>query len=141
MIRRQAREVALKALFAVDVGRVAAQRILDDVLEEARLPERAAHFARGLVEGTLTHRSEIDAHIARHAVGWTLDRMASVDRNILRLAIHEILHRPDIPPSVSVNEAVELAKAYGDAASPKFVNGILGQIIRHLALVAGPPPD
>lgn len=130
MRRRLAREVALKALFAVDLGKVKVDRVLEDLLAEADLPPKDAQFARELAAGTLAHRDETDRIIARQAVGWTIDRMATIDRNILRMALFEILHRDDIPDSVAVNEAVELAKRYGDAESGKFVNGILGEIVR-----------
>jgi len=122
--------VALKALFAVDLGKVRLERVLEDLLAEADLPPKDAQFARELATGTLAHRAEADAIIARQAVGWTIERMATIDRNILRMALYEILHREDIPDSVAVNEAVELAKRYGDAESSKFVNGILGEIVR-----------
>lgn len=135
MRRRLAREVALKALFAVDLGKVKAERVLDDLLAEADLPPRDAQFARELTLGTLAHREETDRLIARQAVGWTIERMATIDRNILRMALYEILYRDDIPDSVAVNEAVELAKRYGDAESSKFVNGILGEIVRARASV------
>ena len=85
-----------------------------------------------LVEGALSRRQEIDAAIERHAIGWTIGRMAGVDRNLLRIAMYEILHLPDIPPSVSVDEAVELAKRYSTAESGRFVNGILGSALREL---------
>jgi len=133
--RRLAREVALKTLFAVDLGKVKPERVLDDLLAEVDLPPRDAQFARELVIGTLAHLEEIDPIIARQAVGWTIDRMATIDRNILRMALYEILHRDDIPDSVAVNEAVELAKRYGDAESSKFVNGILGEIVRARASI------
>ena len=75
----------------------------------------------------------IEAIIDRYAVGWRIERMAAIDRNILRIALYEILHRPDIPSSVAVNEAVELAKRFGDTDSPKFINGILGQVVRSMS--------
>jgi len=133
--RRLAREVALKTLFAVDLGKVKPDRVLDDLLAEADLLPRDAQFARDLVKGTLAHIDEFDRLIGRQAVGWTIDRMATIDRNILRMALYEIFHRDDIPDSVAVNEAVELAKRYGDADSGKFVNGILGEVVRARASI------
>src|SRR5690606_14199197 len=127
----------LKALFAVDLGKIPLERVLEDVLAEADLAPQHAAFARELAEGALAHRDESDAVISGLAVDWTVQRMAAVDRNILRLAVYEILHRPDIPDSVAVNEAVELAKKYGEAESGKFVNGILGELVRRRA--AGEP--
>jgi N utilization substance protein B len=91
-------------------------------------------FADPLIRGTLQHRDELDAEIKKYAQNWDLHRMAAVDRNILRLAIYEMLHREDIPPVVSINEAVDIAKKYSTQDSGKFVNGILdkikGQLLR-----------
>lgn len=85
-------------------------------------------FADPLIRGTIEHRDECDEHIMRHAKHWELHRMAAVDRNILRLAIYEMLHRTDIPPVVSINEAVDIAKKFSTQDSGKFVNGILDKI-------------
>jgi len=99
---------------------------------QARHTAEVVGFARDLVLGTLEHRCRIDSIIQKHARGWTLERMANVDRNILRLAVFEMLYLPDIPLSVTVDEAVELAKKYSTAESSRFVNGILGNLIRNL---------
>lgn len=128
--RRLAREAVLKALFAVDLGKIPLDRVLADVLADAQLSEQYESFARELAQGALEHWSDSDRIIADMAVDWTVERMATIDRNILRLAIYEIFHRPDIPDSVAVNEAVELAKKYGEDESGRFVNGILGEIVR-----------
>jgi transcription antitermination protein NusB len=85
-------------------------------------------FAEPLIRGTLEYRKELDEIISRHAKNWDLHRMAAVDRNILRLAIYEMLHREDIPPVVSINEAVDIAKKFSTQDSGKFVNGILDRI-------------
>jgi transcription antitermination protein NusB len=85
-------------------------------------------FAEPLIRGTLEHRDESDALIKKHAQNWDLHRIAAVDRNILRLAIYEMLHRDDIPPVVSINEAVDIAKKFSTQDSGKFVNGILDKI-------------
>jgi N utilization substance protein B len=85
-------------------------------------------FADPLIRGTLECRGEIDEHIRSHAQNWELHRMATVDRNVLRLAIYEMLHREDIPPVVSINEAVDIAKKFSTEDSGKFVNGILDQV-------------
>ena len=93
-------------------------------------PEEAAMrlFAEPLIRGALEHRAEADELIKKHAQNWDLHRMAAVDRNILRLAIYEMLHRDDIPPVVSINEAVDIAKKFSTQDSGKFVNGILDKI-------------
>jgi transcription antitermination protein NusB len=85
-------------------------------------------FADPLIRGTIEHRDEADAQIKKFAKNWDLRRMAVVDRNILRLAIYEMLHREDIPPVVSINEAVDIAKKFSTEDSGKFVNGILDKI-------------
>jgi len=93
-------------------------------------PEEAAVrlFAEPLIRGALEHRDEADELIRKHAQNWELHRMAAVDRNILRLAIYEMLHREDIPPVVSINEAVDIAKKFSTQDSGKFVNGILDKV-------------
>lgn len=85
-------------------------------------------FAEPLIRGVLEHRAEVDAAIVRFAKNWDLSRMAVVDRNILRLAVYEMLYREDIPPVVSINEAVDIAKKFSTQDSGKFVNGILDKI-------------
>ena len=85
-------------------------------------------FSDKLIRGVLEHREELDTQITQHAANWDLHRMAVVDRNILRLAIYEMLHREDIPPVVSINEAVDIAKKFSTEDSGKFVNGILDKI-------------
>ena len=85
-------------------------------------------FAEPLVRGVLQYRDTLDAELIQNAANWDLDRMAGADRNILRLAIYEMLHRKDIPPVVSINEAVDLAKKFSTEESGKFVNGILDNI-------------
>jgi len=85
-------------------------------------------FAEPLIRGTLEERDRIDEQIKKHAKNWDIHRMAAVDRNVLRLAIYEMLHRDDIPPVVSINEAVDIAKKFSTNDSGKFVNGILDKI-------------
>ena len=85
-------------------------------------------FADPLIRGSLEHRAQIDALISQHAKNWDIHRMAAVDRNILRLAIYEMLHREDIPPVVSINEAVDIAKKFSTHDSGKFVNGLLDKV-------------
>jgi N utilization substance protein B len=96
-------------------------------------------FADPLIRGALEHREEADEHIKKHAINWELHRIAAVDRNVLRLAIFEMLHRDDIPPVVSINEAVDIAKKFSTQDSGKFVNGILdkvkGELLRPARIV------
>ena len=85
-------------------------------------------FADPLIRGTLEHRDQLDVEIKKHAQNWDLHRMAVVDRNVLRLALYEMLFREDIPPVVSINEAVDIAKRFSTQDSGKFVNGILDKV-------------
>lgn len=96
-------------------------------------PDRAASwmYAREIVDGVIDHREEIDELISSYAVAWTLDRMPHIDRALLRLASWEILHNPEVPVAVAINEAVELAKEYSTDDSARFVNGVLGRIADH----------
>ena len=102
--------------------------ILARLLEEAAAPPDVETFARALVTGVLEHRGEIDEVIRQKAPAWPLEQVAVVDRNILRLAIFEILLDNRVPVRAAINEAVELAKAFGGESSPKFVNGVLGAV-------------
>ena len=102
---------------------------------------RNARFRAGLVMGFAEHRLRLDEVIAKYARGWTLSRMANVDRNILRLAVYELLFCPEVPAGVVVDEAVELAKKYSTGESGRFVNGILGQLARHLDEERGTAPE
>lgn len=132
--RRIARELAFQTLFQIDLGRNTPAAALKYVLDSNDLPEKSAAFLEDVVLGTCRHVKEIDELLARFAEGWTLDRMGSTDRNLLRMALYELVYREDVPTGVTVNEGVELAKVYGDDESGKFVNGILGNIIRQFTL-------
>ena len=121
MRRTDQRRAAVFALYQSEVtGREPA-----DQLEHGATP-----FTRELVEGTSAHGAELDELIARHAHGWSLDRIAPLERNIMRVALYELLHRPDVPAEVAIDEAVETAKELCSADAPKFVNGILGAVER-----------
>ena len=124
MRRSDQRRAAVVALYQQDVT----GRPIDEVL-----PRDATLFTKELVEGVEVEREELDGLIARHAEGWTLDRIAPVERNILRVALHEMIHRSDIPDEVAIDEAVEAAKELCSAEAPKFVNGILGAVQRQEA--------
>ena len=91
------------------------------------------HFAQKLVMGVIEHHTDIDPLIIKYAPEWPLDQITVIDRNILRLGIYEMLHDQEIPARVAINEAIELAKAYGGPSSSKFVNGVLGSIYKDRA--------
>ena len=130
MGRRRAREVALQILYQVDLTGAPPEEACSFLPEVTFVEEKDLAFARELVFGTLAHREALDRVIAGLSHDWPLYRMAAVDRNIMRLALYEIFHREDIPNSVAVNEAVELAKTFGGHDSSRFVNGILGQVVK-----------
>ncbi|MFA4015939.1 MAG: hypothetical protein RUDDFDWM_001040 [Candidatus Fervidibacterota bacterium] len=130
--RHKARQIALQALFQADVGGIPIEEALEALFQEKQLPKEVIDFATKLAIGTWEHREEIDKLIQDCAPHWTIERMANVDRNILRIATYEIIYMPSIPHSVSINEAVELAKLFGSSTSGKFVNGILGSMVKKL---------
>ncbi len=130
--RRASRELALRALFQIDVAQVSPEGAFEAVADAEKYSEDTLKFAHELVQGVPSQLTRIDAIIERHARGWSLERMANIDRNILRLAIYELLFRAEIPPSVTVDEAVELAKKYSTAESGRFVNGVLGNVVKNL---------
>jgi N utilization substance protein B len=128
--RRSGRELAFRLLFQADVGNLTLAEVFQTGREASEATEEVWQFATELARGAWENRDSLDPIIMRYAAGWSLERMANADRNLLRLAIYEILHREDIPQSVSINEAVELAKKYSTADSAKFINGILGSFAR-----------
>jgi len=140
--RTRARELALQFLYTLDVRGSEILEDLDDFLTESGASRLARRFATELVHGVVKHQAELDAGIVRVAQNWSLDRMPPVDRNILRLASFELLHCPEIPIGVALNEAIELGKRYSTAQSGAFVNGILDQVKARRPLAAEPvqPP-
>ena len=127
-VRRRARGIALQALYEVDSVGHKAEQALTHLLAEAGLSDDNAAFARELVNGVIRNREKIDHHIQVFAPAWPIGQISVVDRNILRLAIFEVLLDSKVPVKVAINEAVELAKAFGSDNSPKFVNGVLGSV-------------
>lgn len=132
MSRRMARELAFQILFQVDIGRIPWEDALKMTMDENEIPKHSEVFLEELVSGVMDKLQEVDYLLTRSSEEWPLQRMASTDRNILRLAVYEILHQKDIPVEVTVNEAVEIAKKYGEEDSGRFVNGVLGTIIKEL---------
>ena len=126
--RRRARELALALLYELEFhpGQEAAR--LAAFWQDHPAPPAARAYAETLARGVVAHREALDRLIAAHAEHWTLSRMPLVDRNILRLAVYELLHASDVPDRVAIDEAIELAKAYGGVDSGRFVNGILDRI-------------
>ena len=139
-VRRGARRYALQVLYALDVNPTASIAEALASYREAfdlELDERAGEFAAELVRGTVANRAAVDEIIQQASRNWRIDRMSRVDRNILRLAAFELGHLPEIPTKVVINEAVELAKRFGAAEAPAFVNGILDRIAQALRADGG----
>jgi len=128
--RRLARDVAFRALFQIDVGKCRAELALKHSLEGFNLSIDEEKFIREIVDGVIGYRTFLDEMICKHLVNWELDRLSAVDRNLLRLALFEIFYRDDIPPAVSINEALELAKKYGSTGEAVgFINGVLDRAV------------
>lgn len=127
--RRRAREAAVQMLYQIDLAADDVERAIELYFQHLGPGgDDATELASELVRGCAAHLQAIDDRIREASKHWRLERMARVDRNILRLAIYELLQRPDVPRRVTLNEAVELAKRYGDENSPAFVNGLLDRI-------------
>ena len=126
--RRLSREMALKVLFQIDLVSTNIEEVLKYTFEDGVFPDEVKEFTLILVKGVTGNLSEIDKAINVYTNNWSLERITNIDRNILRMAIYEILYLKNIPKSVSINEAVELAKKYGTKSSSSFVNGVLGKI-------------
>jgi len=127
--RRLARELAVQFLYQFDVSGGAIEEALPLFWQtQPEVNDSGRQFAEELVHGVVEHRTVIDENIARYTEHWDLPRIAAVDRNILRLAIYEMLYRDDIPPVVSINEAVDIAKKFSTRESGAFVNGILDRL-------------
>ncbi len=130
MSRRLAREVAFRALFQVDIGNSVPRMALQYAVEGYSFAPEERQFIEELLHGTLANKEAIDEVISRYLVNWELHRISAVDRNLLRLALFEILHRPEIPAAVSINEALDLAKKYGSTGEAvAFINGLLDRVV------------
>ena len=127
--RRRTRALVMQSLYEADAVEHSALEVLDDRLSGMDLSQRDTDFARAMLEGIFANSGEIDKIIAEFAPGWPISQMAVVDRNILRMAIYEIMVSQETPPRVAVNEAVELAKAFGADSAPRFINGVLGSVM------------
>ncbi len=144
--RRKAREIALQILYQLDVqeqltSEQAAALFWQHFSREEAPPassdahegdEQSRGFADQLVRGVHEHQADLDALIGRASRNWRLERMARVDRNLLRLAIYELKYCADVPAKVAINEAIEIAKRFGTAESPAFVNGILDRCLEEI---------
>lgn len=125
MNRRTSREKAMQVLFQLEINEVSPDQAIEDFIGLTN----ASDFLKQLVNGVTDNLLELDSIISENLENWSLDRLASVEKVVIRMATYEIKFIEDIPESVSINEAVELAKKFGDEKSGKFVNGVLSKII------------
>lgn len=127
-IRRRARELAMQALFYMDVNRNASPQMLQRFCENFNPSQKARPFFLKLVNGVLESQPQIDALIEQFSKNWRVKRMGCVDRNVMRIAVFEMLFCKDIPPKVSINEAIDVGKKFGTEESGAFINGIMDRI-------------
>lgn len=139
--RRKAREAALRALYQIDLVGVEIGEALASVDLYAEISPELREYTDALVEEVFEKVDAIDQAISAKLQDWTIDRLAPLDRNILRIAVCELLYRPDVPPAVSLDEAIELAKKYGTVESGKFVNGVLAGVLSETPKANWQPAD
>ena len=132
--KRKSRELALQMLFQRDLSGNESRAIIETFEDLQKSPIGIRLFAIRMFEGTMLHLEEIDDMIVKQAQNWRIERMAVVDRNIMRMSIWEFLHEPDTPKLVIIDEALEIAKKFGDAKSSQFINGVLDGILRRYNL-------
>lgn len=128
MTRRKSREFALQVLYQLNLSKQEALPAINQFQEHFTENGEADPFQKSLVLGVLDHRSELDRLIEKYSEHWCLDRINVIERNILRMAIFELLYCEEIPPKVTINEAIDLGKRYGSEDSGSFINGILDRI-------------
>jgi len=138
-IRRDAREHALQALYSIELHPDSPREAIRLFMEAHPCGKSVKNFAIGLLTGILDNQSAVDAKITEKSPNWSISRMSKIDLCIIRLATFELLFRDDIPASVTINEAIEIAKKFGSEESPAFVNGILDEISRGLPEKAAAP--
>jgi len=126
--RREGREAAVQFLYQRDLNAGTSAETLAQFWELRPAVKKVRDFGIAIAEGVLAHQGDIDEHIRGAASNYDLHRIAAVDRNILRIAVYEMLFCPDVPPVVSINEAIEIAKRFGSDESGRFVNGVLDRI-------------
>ncbi|MDT0159993.1 MULTISPECIES: transcription antitermination factor NusB [Bacillaceae] len=124
MKRRTAREKALQALFQIDVSQADPSEAIDHVLEG----EEGDEYLTLLVTGVLENKEEIDSLIKQYLEKWKLERLATVDRNLLRQGVYELKYSKEVPANVVIDEAIEIAKIFGDDNSSRFINGVLSKV-------------
>ena len=132
MSRRKAREIALQALFQFDFTKNDDENLIEMLIKETKgLNQQSILFTREIIKGTIANLEAIDATIKTVSNDWKIERMAAVDRNIVRMAVYELkFNSEDTAPKIIINEAIEIAKIFSSDESSRFVNGILGALIK-----------
>jgi transcription antitermination factor NusB len=130
--RRKARELTIQVLFNIDFSTDDPEKIFDLVCSNFESSRSVWDFSKELVLGIHEKRDYIDGLIRNSSKNWRIERMSKVDRSILRLGVYELLYLEDIPPKVSIDEAVELGKRYGTDESGAFINGVLDNVFKQL---------
>jgi N utilization substance protein B len=142
MKRRVAREIAVQSLYQMEMNQTSAEQAIASIFAEAgsesevfsdAVDERLyLPYVRTLVNGTYREKKQIDLLLEHYLQGWKMDRLSRVDKQILRLAVYEMVFEDEVPPKAVINEAIELSKHFGTEESGKFVNGVLGKMIKEL---------
>lgn len=131
MSRKVSREQVFKILFAIDIGNNTVEEAME-IVPIKSMEKDQQRFILDEIDGVLRHKSSIDQIIDKYSSDWNVERLPAPDRTILRLSLFEIMFRKDIPVSVSINEAVEMAKKFCDHQSYKFINGLLGSAVKEI---------
>ncbi len=132
MLRRKGREIAMQILYQIEVTKTDIQEALENYKNYLNIKEeQSLSFAEELLKGIISNQKFLDGMIKKYCKKWSLERLNINDKNILRMALYEFFFRPDIPPIVSINEAIELAKIYGTDESQAFINGILDSVYKN----------
>jgi N utilization substance protein B len=127
-LRRDAREAAAQYLYQREMQGDESDNALSEFYDMRGLSPSGRRFCDALLQGWMRHRESVDEAIQKNAINFEFHRLSAVDRNVLRVAAYEILHCPDVPPAVAINEAIEIAKKFSTGDSGKFVNGVLDNI-------------
>jgi N utilization substance protein B len=130
--RRKAREIALQTLYAQEVSGTDWKAAFDDNIERRKPSDEVVEYAERLVTNVMDEKANLDSLIRDRLENWTLERVSVVDRTILRIALSELLHCPEVPSNVIMNEAIEIAQKFSSADAGRFVNGVLDRLAREV---------
>lgn len=136
--RRRGRELALQVLYQLEMSGGELEQALCSFTDSFAHTAKAHRFGEDLVRGVLSRRTEIDQLIAGASEHWRIERLSRIDANIIRIAVHEMTGDPALPMEIAINEAIEVAKKFGTAESPAFVNGLLDEVAKRLGLTRAP---